>query len=299
MTFQLRGALAAAALALAPAAGLSAQGLGAPPTAAQCEQWAAGLTAGGQAALDVVTYGNLPACSAVAPAAFASAIRNARPLRDTTYLGRLAGAAGQVRDPAVFGAALEVAGDRRASSESRVMGLLVTVSSLGTSQDVPGYTRPQLFTRALPASGICSFEVAAGGWATDNPLSADAERQAARVLDGIRYANGQPALVQNLARCARSVVSSDIPPQVDAAQIRVDYVCGNTFRLQNHTGANLTLTVTTTAPDGTTETEDVPAPARGGWTQYNAPTPGRIQVTYDGTPVASVANTGRGCGGGS
>jgi hypothetical protein len=78
----------------------------------------------------------------------------------------------------------------------------------------------------------------------------------------------------------------------------VDYVCGNTFRIQNHTGAAITLTITTTSPLGTSETEDHVIPAKGGWTSLDAPTAGPIQVTYDGTPVATVANTGRGCGGG-
>ena len=299
MTFLLRGALAAAALSLAPAAALGAQGWGSPPTAEQCDEWAAGLAAGGQAALDAVTFGDIPACPSVAPGALAGAIRGARAARDTAYLGRLAGAANQVRDPAVFGAALEVAGDGRASNEARVMGLLVTVSSLGAAQDVPGYTRPQLFTSGVPASGICAFAVAAGTPVIDNALAADAERQAARVIDGIRYASGEPALVENLARCARSVISAEVPPQVDVSKIRVDYVCGNTFRVQNHTGADIVLTVATTDAEGATETEDVPAPAKGGWTQFSAPAAGPIQVTYDGTPVLTVANTGRGCGGGN
>jgi hypothetical protein len=298
MTSLMRGALAAAALALAPAASLGAQGYP-PPTAAQCEEWASGLAAGGQAALDVVTYGNIAICTDAAPGALAGAIRGARAARDTAYLGRLAGTAGRVRDPVVFAAALEVAGDGRASSEARVMGLLVTGSSLGSSQYMSGYTRSQLFTQALPADGVCAFAARAGSRAIDNSLAADARRQAARVIDGIVYASGQPALVQNLARCARSAVGAGIPPQVDAAKIRVDYVCGNTFRVQNHTGTDVMLAITTTAPGGTPETEDHVFPAKGGWTHFDAPTAGPIGVTYDGTPVATVVNTGRGCGGGS
>ncbi|HEX8831343.1 MAG TPA: hypothetical protein VF705_09270, partial [Longimicrobium sp.] len=57
MTFLLRGITAAAVLALAPASALHAQ-WGDPPSAAECEALAAGLAAGGAAALDVVTYGD-------------------------------------------------------------------------------------------------------------------------------------------------------------------------------------------------------------------------------------------------
>ena len=297
MTVLLRGIAATTALAVAAVAPLSAQGWGDRPTAAECQEWVSGLAAGGQAALEAVTYGSLTSCTATAPGALAGAIRGARTARDTAYLGRLAGVAGLVQDPAVFAAALEVAGDGRASNEARVMGLLVTMSSLGGSQDLPGYTRPQLFSQALPAEGRCGIALEGDGAAIDNPLAGDAALQAARTIDGILYSSGQPALVQNLARCARSVVA-EIAPQLDVSKIRVDYVCGNTFRVQNHTGAEIMLAIATTAPDGTSETEDHLIPAKGGWTSLDAPTAGPIRVTYDGTPVATVANTGRGCGGG-
>jgi hypothetical protein len=296
MTSCIRGACVAAALALVPAAGLAAQGYPAP-TAEQCQAWASALSSGGKSALDVVTYGNIPACPSVAPGSVADAIRAAHASRDTAYLDALAGTAGKVRDPAVFGAALEVVADTRASNEARVMGLLVTGSSLGSSQSVQGYTQDQLFTRALPADGVCGFAVSAMAPDVDNPLPSDARRQAARAIDGVLYASGEPALVQNLARCARSAVGPEIPPQVDVTAIKVDYVCGNTFRVQNHTGADLTLSVTTTAADGTSQAEDRAVPAKGGWTDLDTPVTGPVQVSYDGQPVATVANAGKRCGG--
>lgn len=296
MTLFPRVALVAAAILLAPAA-LRAQGWVDPPTSTQCQAWTSDLAAGGQPAMDVLTYGNVAGCTDAAPGTLAGAIRAARASRDTAYLGALAVVAGQVRDPAVFGAALEVTGDGRASSESRVMGLLVIGSSLGASQYLPGYTRPQLFTQALPATGVCGFAGGDSGPVIDHPLPADAERQAARVIDAIRFGGGQPALVQNLARCARSSVDPEVPPQVDVAGIRVDYVCGNDFRVQNHTGTELTLRFTTTAADGSATAEDFPFPAIGGWTQVTTPVSGTVQVSYDGQPVATVANPGKRCGG--
>ncbi|HEX8673696.1 MAG TPA: hypothetical protein VF710_17505 [Longimicrobium sp.] len=298
MNFLPRGILAAAALVAAPATPLMAQQWGDPPTAAECQAWVSGLSQGGSAALEAVTYGRITGCPQAAPAALASAVRGARASRDTAYLGRLAGVAGQVRDPAVFAAALEVAGDGRASSAGRVLGLLVTVSSLGSSQDVPGYSRPLLFTQTLPATGLCGLALEGGGAVIDNPLASDAARQAARVVDAILYSTGEPAVVQNLARCVRSAFASEIPPQVDVSKIRVDYVCGNTVRVQNHTGAEITLTITTTPAVGDSETEDHPIPGKGGWTSLEVPTAGPIRVTYDGTLIATLANTGRGCGGG-
>lgn len=296
MTLFLRGALAATVLCGLPFGELRAQVFGTPATAGDCAEWTAGLAAGGVAALNAVTYGNLPACPDPAPTV-SSAVRSARASADTAYLGRLAATAGEVKDVAVFAAALDVAADGRASDRARIMGLMIAVSHLGSSQDVSDVERPQLFTEALSATGVCGFEPAATFPTVDNPLAPDAERQAARVIDGILYAKGQSALVQNLARCARASISIDIPPQVDVRMIKLDYVCGNGFRVQNHTGATVTLAITTTAPDGTSQTEDHVIPAKGGWTHFTAPTAGPIQVTYDGTPVATVANPGRGCGG--
>jgi hypothetical protein len=297
MTCFSRAALATAAIILAPAAVLRAQGWVEPPTSAQCQSWTADLVAGGQAAMDVVTYGNVAGCTDAAPGALSTAIRAARASRDTAYLGALASVAGQVRDPALFGAALEVIGDGRASDESRVMGLLVIGSSLGASQYLPGYTRPQLFTQALPGTGVCGFAAGESGPVIDNPLPADAERQAARAIDAIRFGSGQSALVQNLARCARSSVGPDVPPQVDVSAIRVDYVCDNDFRVQNHTGTELTLRFATIAADGSSGAEDEVVPAIGGWTRVSAPVSGTLQVSYDGQLVATVVNDGRRCGG--
>lgn len=294
----LRGVLAAALLCAAPVCALRAQGWSTPPTAERCGEWTAGLAAGGAAALNAVTYGNLPACPSTAAAALAGAVRAARSAADTAYLGRLASTAGDVKDPAVFAAALEVAADGSATDGARVMALLVTVAQLGSSQDVEDRTRPQLFTDPLPATGICGFEIASTGPAIDHPLPADAERQAAQVIDGIRSGRREPALLQNLARCARSVISADIPVQVPLTGIKVDYVCGNRFRVQNHSGAAVTLNVTTTAADGSSGTVDVAAPDIGGWTSFTAATGGTAQVRYQGQLIATVANGGRRCGGG-
>lgn len=287
------------ALLFVAAPGARAQGLFGAPSAAQCQSWADGLAAGGEQALNAVTYGAIMHCPSVAPAALSGAIRNARASADTAYLGRLASQAGQVRDPAVFQAALEVAADSRASDRARVMGLLVTIAQLGAGQDVRGWTRPQLFTQALPAQGICGLGV--GGHAEiDNGLPADADRQAARVIDPIRYANGEPALVQNLARCARSAVDPSIPPQVDTTKVRLDYVCGTAFRIQNHTGAPLLLSYVVTGTDGSTlDAADVEAPAQGGWTRFTVGEVGRLELRYDGRALVSAEATGKACGGSS
>lgn len=278
-----------------PAVSLHAQGLGAPPTPAQCEAWTRSLAAGGQEALDALTYGSISDCPETGGPALSTAVRSARAVEDTTYLSRLAGQAARFRDPAVFDAALTLFADRNASPRARVMSLMVLAGQLGSSMDVQEMTPPEVFTRPVTVRVGCGFGVAAGSLTSvDHGLPANHERRAARVIDAIRHAHGEPALVQNLARCSRTLISSEIPPQVDVSKIRLDYVCGNTFRIQNHTPEYLMLSYTVA---GTGEAADVTARSGGGWTHFNTDTAGTVQLIYDGEVVATVANTGKSCGG--
>lgn len=271
--------------------------LAAPPSAEECHRWATALNGG-------VLTGWLAYCPELAPSAFAAAVRAARLLTDTAYLSGLAARAGDVRDLRIFDAALEVAADGRASDRARIMSLLITVSQLGSSQDVAFHSiaRSALFTQVLPAEGMCGFGPASrDGVAFDNGLPDDANRRAARVIDGIRFANGTSALLRNFARCARSAVGRDIPPQVDVSQIRLDYVCGTEFRIQNHTGVWLDMSyVVKDASGATVDAASVAPPAKGGWTHFETSsrvTLGTLYLNYDGVQIAAAQATGKPCGG--
>src|SRR5680860_1507471 len=89
-------------LALAVPGLVSAQGIGAAPTTAQCEAWATALGEGGEAAMDALRFGAISRCPDQAPAALERAILSARTVTDTSFLSGLAGQASAVRDPAVF-----------------------------------------------------------------------------------------------------------------------------------------------------------------------------------------------------
>lgn len=276
------------------AVALGAQGLAPPPSTEECQGWVQDLGAGGARALDALTYGWLGGCPTVAAPALAGAIRNARSAQDTVYLGRLAAQAANVRDPQVLDAALALAGDRTASDRARVTAILVLLGQRGSGLTVGDTPLPALFTEKLPATGTCGFNVATGGFAIENPLPDDHVRRIARVLDGIRYQNGESALLRNLARCARTGTLSEVPPQVDVSRIRLAYVCENRFRIQNHTPEFLVLSYTVA---GTGESWDVTARSGGGWTDFTADSAGTVQLTYDGQVVATAANTSKSCGG--
>jgi len=298
MTFLTRRALAILVLGGLTARPLGAQILHEPPAPTECAAWAAQLAAGGPDALQALTYGYLPGCPDLAPGALASAIRAARPSQDVAFLRDLAANAGEVPDKEVLRAALEVAGDKEASDASRVMALLVVVAHMGSSQDVSGLDRSQLFTQPLPGSGVCGFELK-GSWggpaSTSYRLPRDAKRLAARTIDAIRYDADEPPLVRNLARCARSVIPWRIPPQVDATKIRMKYVCENVFTIRNGTGAGLPVEMIITAGNGSSERHDMNLPAGGSAIRYVAPVTGTVQMRYDGQLVTTVANTGLRC----
>lgn len=268
----------------------------AQPAAADCDRWERELRSGGERALGAVTYGWLPGCpGGRAPAGYAAAIRAARHAQDTAYLGRLASQASSVRDPAVFTAALEVADDAGASVRARIMALIVAGGHIGGSIDMPGWTRPELFTVTLPGEGVCGFGADTGPLAIDNGLPSDAPRRLARVIDDILYGQGGREQLRNLARCARSAVG-EIPPQVDLSKVRVDYVCGTRFRVQNHTGVALRLDI---APEGATGAEETPpirAPAIGGWTEFDVADERTLRVSYNEQLVATVQNEQKRCG---
>ncbi len=202
-------------------------------------------------------------------------------------------------DARVVDAGLTLAADRRAPDHASVLGILVLVGQLGASPSLPGVPMGDLFTaRRLSVGPICGFQISIGGPGVENPLPVDYERRIARVIDGIMYAKGEPDLLQDLARCARSSVDPDIPPQVDVSKIRLDHVCGNKFRIQNHTPAYLVLSYVVVAPDGSiAEEADVTAPAISGWTSFTVGAAGTVRLTYDGQLVATAANIGQSCGG--
>lgn len=217
--FNLTISLGLLALLIAPPIASRAQRGGRAPTPAECTRWTEGLAAGGQRALEAVTYGAVSLCGDSVVRVLASAIRNAQVERDTAYPSRLAQEAGNVRDPKILHAALDVLADGRRSDRARVMGLLIAVSQNGSFQDMAGMTRLDLFTRAIPSGGICGFNLGYESPGIDNDIPPEAKRRSARVIDAIIYGNGEPALIRNLARCARTTILRSCRKSTSAAYV--------------------------------------------------------------------------------
>jgi len=94
------------------------------PPPERCSMWSTAIAAGGRAALAALTEGWIGGCTAEAPAVVSAAIAAARTSRDTVYLHALGRQAQDVRDVAVFTAALTLAGDTHATEPSRVMAVM-------------------------------------------------------------------------------------------------------------------------------------------------------------------------------
>ena len=262
------------------------------PSVADCAQWAQSLAAGGQAAIETLDRGWLAGCPNSGPAALASALRGARAETDTAYLVRLADVAGNLEHPAILAAALELAGDRGATTAARATALLVLPGQLGAGPGVNGLPGGVLLTQPLPATGVCAPGLRATHAAA--PASAasrgDAPRRVAAVVDRIRTDASEPDLLRSLARCVRPAVKG-VPPQVDVSAVRLTYVCGNWFRVRNPTRESLLFEF---VAEGTGERRRLRVSA-GGERTIATDAPARVRLYYDGRSIQAAANGGAPC----
>jgi hypothetical protein len=267
-----------------------AQRLGPPPGADQCDGWKDGLAAGGARARDALAGGWLAGCED-GPRVLAQALRSARLVSDVEHLYALAFAAAGVSDASLFAAALALADDAGATTEARAAAILVTVAQFGASIDFHHGRGSALLTDPAPASGICGPMIYTHGPAERTPLPPDAHRQAAKVLDALIHGADTPALLRNLARCSRGVAGGDVPPQVDLGGVRLEYVCGTTFRIHNPTPIRLVFAYRV---EGFSDELDIPVEGSR-HEDFDVFETGTVRLLYDGRPLTTLPNGGRPC----
>lgn len=252
--------------------------------------WTQQISSGGASARDALATGWIAGCP-TAPQVLASAIRAASTSSDTVLLSGLVFQTSDARDEAIFRGLLEVAADRRATPAARTMAILAGAAQLGYGTDVPGRSLADLFT-TTPAPTPPCLGHRYHAPVLQNPLAGDPPRRYAAVLDGILAGSGSDH-VRAVASCVRGMIG--VPTQVDISRLRVDYVCGNRFRVQNHTGTNLELDYV--VEGGDPEGWIIHAPAVGRWTEFDVDEAGTLHVSYDGRAIASIRNQGKRCPG--
>jgi hypothetical protein len=266
-----------------------------PPTAENCARWAAMHSEGRAPALAVLRQNPLASCPDAGPAALAAAVQRASAETDTTYLAWLAGRAGLLTHPAVFAAALRLAGDRGATVESRAAGLLVLGGQNGAGGEINGTGWGALLVEPVPNAArgcFMSLRPICGGPAPASaPLPGDAKRQAAVVVDRIRTDPAEPALLRTLARCVRPAVARGVPPQVDVSGVRLRYLCGNWFRIHNPTVETLMFGF---AAEKTGERSNISV-FPGGERMFATAAPSTVRLYYDGRLIQTTAHGGTAC----
>lgn len=286
--------LTAAGVLLASSAGAQSVRL---PSAEACDGWSRALEAGGPGAVKALTEGWLAACD-VGPSSMAAAVQRAGTLTDRSLLFALATQAGQLTHPSILQAALALAADRGATREGRIAGFMILSGQLGETATLlipPAGTLADtsVFIITPPASGLCGptplLEAPEPPAAV--PLPDDAGRPVARVLDRIRFDAGEPEQIRNLARCYRSSVGPDIPPQIDLTGVTAALVCQNRFRVHNPTLAALSFDY------GLESDEDGYDLTLGpGETRVLEPWgTGAFRLVYDGVVIRTIANTTSAC----
>lgn len=291
---QLRSIAAALAVTLhAGASTVGAQSLGGPPSAENCVRWGSALAAGRDSALGALNMGWFGGCRDVGPRALAAALERAGSETDTTYLSALSARAGTLTHPAILSAALRLASDRAASVEARAAGLLVLSGEFGHGMDINGRAGGTLLTVALPEPGACfvGLRVVSPDPPATAALPSDAPRQAAVVVDRIRTDASEPTLLRTLARCVRPAVARGVPPQVDVSGVRLNYACGDWFRIHNPTGEPLTFTF---AAEKTGERHNIIVPP-GGERQFAIAAPSTVRLYFDGRLIQTTTHGGTTC----
>jgi hypothetical protein len=266
--------------------------LGSAPSAEQCATWTQALLARRTAEV-----GWIPYCPQ-GPAILSEALANAPQVEDVAFLALLAQQAADLRTPETFQAALALSADRAATVGGRTLGVLVLAGHLGVAQTLGDRSLHQMFTVPV-GGGLCMLQPRTSeGFAVEQPLPADAELRAARVLESIRDDSASGAQLQRLAGCIRRA-ASDVPELPDVSKIDVRYRCGDRLELRNRSARDVLLRYVVRDSTGTVlEQSSVRARAGGAWREFRTEpevTLGRLELLYDGTIVSSVQMTGISC----
>lgn len=167
------------AIGILPAfSALVAQGApGTPPSAAECADAAAALSAGGRVQS---AWNFLPSCGTSGASALAAAVSATTSEADTSYLRDLYGVAASIKDPAILAAAGTVVSDPGATQAARVTAILLLVAQF----DNAIMARFSVPWGALLTGSYadCPFAVATQYYAGRRQLQADSSQRVASAL---------------------------------------------------------------------------------------------------------------------
>lgn len=259
---------------------------GPPPTAAECRSAERALVQGNRAGLEI-----LPGCGSDGGFALARALLDARSETDPAYLGRLYGAMSSIRDPAVFGTALNVILDQKASDQVRATAILIAVSQHDVS------LTPRLNVSFADLISPASKASCRLSWASDQSYRSKSRlpsayfEQFGKALLQLLSAPATPAMVRKFAECARPVARETIADAIPASSIRLSYVCDNRFRIKNKSIEDIRVTWRTQRDS---DQGDVDLPSKG-QVVFTTERPDSTSLYHRGKLVQTVANENEPC----
>jgi len=283
----MRSFLVANVLLTLPAA-LHAQRIpGPPPTAAECS---AAVTALAAAERWGSSWGRIPECGVEGGLAIANALNAVKTVTDSIYLRYLLGAASSIRDGNVWQAAITLSGDKTATLEARVIGLLVLLNQ----HDVMAALRLDLSWNQLMTVPRATCRFASdlhAAYLSDNSLPRGAVIRAAAHFDAVEEDFTNPAVVRTVAECARVLLRDEVPETVDPALIRLSYVCDTKFRVTNLSSKWIDVSYQVRNTDEHGDYAVGPQSEEMIWTDEI----GTVVLFYLGKAIRTAANGGTAC----
>lgn len=156
-------------------------------------------------------------------------IRRGASHRDESFLRDLVAAA-DVKDPAIFSAAIDLAQNRSATVESRVAGLDILVRQLFGMQSgvaVPDNTPPNRMTDQTHCLVV-------GATSASNAPGDEARLRS--MTESIMQDPTQPPAVRAVSRCVRERLAPAYVPSVDTTKLHFSTACAGGIRIRPKAG---------------------------------------------------------------
>ena len=286
-SLSLRPCLTAALLLVAactPRVG-QAQLYATPATATECNAAISALKAKTPPAPGSDAWWVATRCGATGGSALASAATKLAATADTAQLRDAELALGDIRDAAVFQSVKSLATNTSATTPARIMALRVLLAQHTGSLHLPTPIR------LSPDGQRCVPEIIARD-ATYSGASLPVEHAQQAFAAAKQVANSSaPADVRLVARCVKEAYAAFVPPDVNPSLLRLTYVCGNKFRVQNPNAdwADVRYDV-----EGTDDSGEHEVPPNGEIT-IETVKKGTTRLYYNGQLVQSLSNGGTTC----
>lgn len=259
-------------------------------TLAECTAALAALSTGDR---DASKWVRVHECGAAGAAALASTLANVQAETDTLYLSGLLFAATHIQSRDVFAAAVQQFLDASGTAQARVSALSIVLGQREPGGGGWPLGRSWSDMVATPLEAPCLLGSGVHGFYSSiqsAPTPADLQ-QAAAAFDEVANRHGDPAVIRALARCARTVLLTEVPEAINPALVTLTYECGTRFKVQNLDSKWISVTYRVV---GTTEQGRLSVPGMG-QRVWETDATGTVEILSGGEVIKTAPNAGTIC----